>query len=443
MKWIRSKEGVAVLFFATGGIILSQELKLPISHINNNLLKPIPPEKVIQLREILAKKQGWYLSSISGLQKVTTASFWIDYDSTDRWASANLLGRQYGAYVWDVNWRYVLADTQFTDWAGFQKKFVVAFHSIVPMPNQNTNYPTPISSAVITSITVDSIGLFALHCSDTSLPDTLIFHLVKLGVGQNAIYPDTNTIWFKDTLFGNEIPTDGNTCAEYIPQNWNYIEIPVGWSSTTYKSFGVVVKYLGLKDTHHHNFWFYAGYPVKNGVQCQGYDVADTAFINYNSYSQWVKYAQYGLLPTPSGANIYYDCNGDNSYSYNSDGETYIQNIGLIAKVTVDTLGGGGGGGGGGSTSVPYNSIEMLDADVIYLDKTKEIVLRVYPALATSNTTFSLYNLNGQLMLFKDFGITREYGGEYKANVSHLSEGLYFYEVKTDAHTLKGKLLIY
>lgn len=339
-----------------------------------------------------------------------TNSFYIDYDYADEqlWGTGS-----YQRFIWDINMNYSKAAG---DTLNSQLNYaVVAFDSLHDPYSMLT-----IPNNAVTSITIDSIFAVLGHENNSGTDDTLIVKIISLSAQG---YPQSTVLWSDTMIISASSPLSG-TANDWLSAT------TVSWNpafTTTNKRFGVRLDYRGDKtDT----LGVLAGFG-DNGPCGQSSVSAFRSNFAVNSYTQWVKYSQYGLLPTSTGADIFYDCDSDGQYTEGVDGATYLQNISVWTYVTI----------------VDNVSIEETSENGVALSQNKpnpanDNTVIGYSIVEPANVALNVYDITGKLVLNVNEG--KKAAGKHAVtiNTSSLPAGIYYYSLSAGEKTITKKMVV-
>ena len=344
---------------------------------------------------------------------LATNQFVIDYDSAD--ATSPITGT-YARYIWDFNYHYTTADSSL-------QFFDVAFDSLYDAYNQ-IGY----TRASVSTIRCDSIFMVMGQENNSGIDDTLITKLIN--VNGNG-YPGSTVMWADTTIIPSSSPFGTDWLQPVL------LSIPCGYTVTNNDRFALRVEYHGNKQD---TAGWIAGFA--NNGQCSSASVsaaqtqyspwkinASTTYTG-NTFTLWTEYASYGILPTSGGANIYYDCNGNQNYDPGTDGETYLQNITVSVMVTTD----------------PLAVAENTDLGVkLFQNKPNPFngnTVVQYELTNNSSVTMEVYDIAGKKLMTFDEG--KQSAGKHDINVdgSSLKPGVYFYTLIVNGSRLTNKMTV-
>jgi hypothetical protein len=346
-----------------------------------------------------------------------TANFYVDYDFSDEDYQVNTIGNTYSRYIWDMNMRYdyTLGDTSLK-WAA------VDFNTLI----DSYNGSTPVAFNSFATYTVDSVFILCGHSNYSGQNDTILIHIVQLTSGGYPTYP--GTILHTDTLITN--------AALFGEASWLNAGVAYSTPGLTLPNstkFGVRVEYYGDRlDT----FGILCGFGDLGPGQCANISQLNNFAVesNYtqNSYRHDMRFAlppnNIAQLPTSSGADTYYDCDGSGNYQAGVDAENFLQNFGIWVNLTtvtgVEEYAGVLGVGQNepnpftNTTNIPYSLKENSDVSLTVYDVTGKVI-------ATQTA-------QGQA------------AGSHKFTVdgSVLSAGVYYYTVDAGQGRVTRKMII-
>mgnify|MGYP002622029981 CR=1 FL=1 len=324
---------------------------------------------------------------------------YIDYDFAE---DQNYGGtNQYQRFIWRMN----------TTDSTSRINAVVAFDSIYDAGTFTTYVP----GVDYTTIRIDSIFAVIGHENNSGIDDTIRFKVIALN---GSGYPQpTNVLYSKEIYTNVSLSSSGNYLTSAL------ISDAPGLSMASTQRFGILMEYDGAKvDTFgllagfHH-----AGSPSGN---CSYVAYASDFFGNRsNSYGATHQFASYGLLPTSTGADIYYDC--DQSGSFNAgDSRSYTQNWNIWLHVTLDP-------------NVGINELAKESRVSAFPNPSKDVVTFKFSNVEP-NTVLNLIDVSGKVVRTEVVN-----GSSHLMNISELVAGTYYYTLigeNTISNT--GKLII-
>lgn len=338
-----------------------------------------------------------------------TSSFYIDYDYAENFT----YDPEYDWFIWDLNGRYVRSQGDSTQ--GSLKYAVCAFDSLYDPYNM-----VAIANADVDSITIDSIFLNIGHKNTSGTNDTIKVSIINLN---NNGYPNNvNSVLWSDQIVTNVGLSSGNNWLQTKTINF------VPKQKFKVKRFGVKIDYYGAKQD---TFGILAGFH-KNSQPCgSGSFSAYRTDFWINSTSLWMYFESYGMLPLANGADIYYDCNGNNTYETGIDGENYIQNLNIWTYVTVKTL--------VGVSENEAAGLKLHQNKPNPFNGTSEIA---YELAKAGNVSLEIFDITGRLVTTVNEGMKVAGKHSLTLDATLYPQGTYFYTLKADGVSLTRKMVI-
>ena len=346
----------------------------------------------------------------------SSMSFYTDYGFMDEDYQVNNQGFTYARYIWDMNMNYNLAngDTSFR-WG------VVDFSPLY----DSYNGAVQIASSTYNSVTVDTIFFNAGHSNYSGQNDTI---LVKIVQCTTAGYPNYNaTVLHTDTIISNTSITQSATWLS----NGTFYTLPAYTMSNSVK-FAVKIEYYGSSlDT----FGLTAGFGDM-GITCTANPTLPNfaALSNYapNSYRHDMRFAappyNYQQLPSSTGADTYYECDGASGHLVGSDSENYLQNWDIWIAATIDGV---GIDETNGTLSVGQNVPNPSTGET-------EIP---YELKNNSNVTLSIYDVTGNEVMNQSVNSSKGHH-TFKVSSDNLAAGVYYYTVSTTEGSITHKMIV-
>jgi hypothetical protein len=328
----------------------------------------------------------------------------IDYDSAD----ARAYNNQYSRLMWPMNMRYATNDTA-------PNFCMVAYDSLY-----DVYADTAYISDSVTSLGLDSIHLFIGHENNSGQNDTLITKIVSLNADG---YPQINNVlWSFMKIITANNPLSGNWQQPVVLSHTPY-------ASITGNGFAVVIEYYGSTlDT----LGIIAGFGHTDSCGTSAYNADTTNFsrirmqigsnrFKANSFAKWSHLTQFGTLPTPNGANVFYDCNNNSQYDPGSDGESFLQNIKLIAFLQTNSA----------SINDFNNALELTN---VYPSPASSVISLKYNGNDCIKYTYQITDITGRELLTgnNSFCLTEK---TLTLDVNSLTDGVYFITIIS----VKGK----
>jgi len=335
-----------------------------------------------------------------------TQTFYLDYDGAEELAA---LGAGYQRFIWDFNANYDETTNIGINYIGvaFKEMFDPAAMDYV---------------ADVTAIHVDSVFAYIGHENNSGTTNTFTATIYPLDAN-GAINTSATALWT-----GNKTTTVGLSSDN----SW-FTTALLGFEvnqDIAANSFGVVIEYDGeIGDTA----GIIAGF-TDGGSGCG--TVSDffalKSMFYPNSFTADSRYPTYGFLPMyQSGdwSGFYYDCNGDATYTEGSDSEYFIQNLCIVAKVTVTT-----------NTSIAENEL-VGDLNVSPNPATDNAVISYNLKQNANNVMFNLYDMAGRVIVSQNLD-NNAGDGQFTLNCSDLQAGIYYYSIIADGIAASKKIVI-
>ena len=345
-------------------------------------------------------------------------SFYVDYDFLDEAYNVDSLGGIYTRYIWDMNMNYdlTLGDTNLT-------YAVVDFSSF--WDSYNVSGPAPVANSTFNTYTIDSVFILGGHENNSTMPDTIIIKTIALnGTG----YPQTANVLFRDTVIATQFGTTNDWLTTAV------IGVEVNHQITNPATkFGIMLEYYGDRtDT----FGLIAGFADLGPGNCTANPtLPNFAMLSHhaqNSYRYDMRYSpQYGMLPSASGADTYYECNGTSGKQAGQDSENFLQNWGIWTRITVDGVG-----------------INEVGTTGIVLDQNmpnpanNSTTIKYSLANNSNNVALEVYDVTGQLIETADQGNQAAGQHQIELNTSNYAAGVYFYTLNVDGVKVTKRMVI-
>lgn len=325
----------------------------------------------------------------------TSGHLYINYYQTDlsRFGSGN-----FQSAIWNLNMHYdtltndsllTYAIIDFDTIADIDSTFFYAYHEF--------GQPT-----------LDSIWINFGHENNSGNPDTLIIDLMD---SDTTGYPDIHAFWSDTIIF-----LSGQSPSNQWLNSTQLILTP-GILLKRDTSFAIMIRYYGaLQDT----FGLVLGYGTDNGI-CGAFPLPKASKSHFypNSYAFWNTYQL--LIPTQSGGDLYYDCNGNLEFDTLLDGNSYIQNwnVGVLL-------------------SSPDIGVEELDYSTVihvFPNPAQEYLILSSNGSQINWLNYSIYSISGSIV--QSDVIT---GNEI--NISDLVPGLYILKLSKENQYAVKKFII-
>jgi hypothetical protein len=198
--------------------------------------------------------------------------------------------------------------------------------------------------------------------------------------------------------------------------------------------FGIEVRYYGaLADS----FGMLNGF-VDEGVACPSApslpNFAMQSLYAPNSYAAWIEYEPlgYALLPTSSGGDVYYDCDGNGSFTAGTDSYSFIQNWALWIKATANVS----------LASVHETNSLISKLDQNYPNPFSSNSVVNYSLASASDVTFTITDLTGKVVMSQNYG--HQTAGQHRIDINgnNLESGVYYYTVNAGSTKETRKMTV-
>lgn len=345
---------------------------------------------------------------------------YTDYDFMDEAYNVDSLGGTYTRYIWDMNMNYDLAlgDTNIS-------YAVVDFYGSL-WDSYNVNGPAVVPNSTFNTYMLDSVFILGGHENNSGQPDTLIIKTVSVN-GQG--YPQTSNVLDRDTIISMQFGTTNDWLTAAVIG----VEVNYAFSSPTTR-FAVLVEYYGARND---SFGILAGFGDYGPGNCSSNPnlpnfAVPSHYGDPNSYRLDMRFASYGMLPTATGADTYYECNGTANYQSGQDSENFLQNWGIWVRITLDGLGVEEQGNTG--VALSQNTPNPATAG--------NTLINYGLANNADNVSLEIYDISGQLVQSVNQG--QQAAGQHTIdlNTSNLSAGVYFYTLNVDGVKVTKKMVI-
>jgi hypothetical protein len=356
-------------------------------------------------------------------------SFIMDYDTADAytWQTG---GDTYDRFIWDHNWNYSAPQGDSS-----LKHITVSFDTIVDSYNIS-GMPVGIAPGAVQSVRVDSIYIAMGQENNSGQDDTLIIKLMSVTANR---YPSTTVYWSDTIYFPQDIPHGTDWLQAYL------VTIPVGTSGFTIPSngdfFSVRLEYHGNKQD---TCGVIAGFGSLTGpcgtspssllayqTQTGYFKVNATTKYYANSFSIWTEYESYGNLPTNTGANLYYDCDGSGGVT-SGDGANYIQNWNISAYVTLTT--------NVGIENIPFTNGIKLGQNMPNPTSSTSVIH--YELEKNANVKMDIRDITGKLVLSLNEGNQTSGVHSVSIDASTMAPGVYFYTLNANGNLITKKMTV-
>ncbi len=325
-------------------------------------------------------------------------------------AEDNLYGNDgnYTEFIWDFNMNHPDDSTE-------RRDFIVGFPTIVDVDDPGVEYMW----SDVVNVTIDTVFVQIGHENNSGTMDTLVVNIVSTTANG---YPQPNNIVWSDTIFTDTSFTGG---ADWL--NSVFLEFPTGGVTVT-KDFAVNVRYMGdLTDTAGFIAGFYSD-QICTGTTPK----AAPAAYGTNTYVWDTRFsAQYGYLPTASGASLYFDCNGNGqSDGYPTDGESFFQNANVACAVTVED-------------GLSVEEFDFASASIGNLYPNPSTGISFIPVESSEETQAQIQVVDalGRVVLNNQVQITKG-SQRLELNASDLASGTYFYTVSINGESATRMMIV-
>lgn len=334
-------------------------------------------------------------------QHKTTTSFSLDYDAAEEDLAGTTPG--YSRFGWDVkDYPSAAGDTATLN------NFIVSFDSIYDYTTFSTYQP----GVDYVTWSIDTLFVALGHENNSGQSNSIIISVLPLTGG----YPNPSSTPIWDTTI-----TTSTSLSTSTPPSWlNFSATQSIYTTALHNmpSSQKVAVMVEFQAPDQDTLGVIAGY-TNNTVSCAQNPALDpsavtTAFPN-NTVAQWSDYQVNGTLPTATGANIYYECNGVAGAQFPADGTNFIQNGGIWMDITIDD---GVSVEELGNNEVNYN---------VYPNPSNTGIFNIDLAVnSDDNVNLTVRNIVGQTVLAKTVA-----NGESRESISlaDFSKGVYFLTV--------------
>ncbi len=330
--------------------------------------------------------------------------FYIDYDA----AEESLYGAAYSRYYWETNNAFdATPPASDTAW----QYLIVGFDSLY-------DYQTDITynKASVTSYTIDSVFAYILHKNISGTTNRWIFSIIALdGTG----YPDESNVLHKDTIETTTTLDPGYVAGDNFNSTGVFVHVLPNYTLPSgITEYGVKLEFEGPKTD---SAAFLAGFVDQGACGTMTVSAMESLYAP-NSYSLWTQYESYGTLPTATGGDIYYDCDGSGDWT-SGDGANFIQNGNIWVHVTIDD---------GTSIEDKTNNNVLGNA---YPNPSNDII---NIPVNSDNATLTISNVLGSVVETVNINSVQT----YQLEVSNLQSGVYFYTLHNANYSITKKFIV-
>ena len=352
----------------------------------------------------------------------TIQTFYVDYEFADQTRQDFEMGiSDWWRYIWDMNMNYPTTATSSLRY-GVVDFYDGTLNQINDSYGLTDGSAYPVDVDYTGPLTIDSIFLNVGHQNLSGIDDTLLVKVIQLdGTG----YP-TTTVLNTQTLIQNSSFVGG---AGWL--NGGIVGFAPAYNVPASTRFGIRVEYHGATvDT----FGLLAGFG-NSGASCGETPTlpwfAVKSLYATNTYKLDINYESYGLLPTASGADTYYPCDGVAGYIAGADSENSLQNWAIWLKVTTNV-----------TTNVENNTglISSLEQNMPNPFSVNSTIN--YTLAATAPVTFRVTDLAGKVVMSENLGKVN--AGPHAINLSanQFESGVYYYTLTAGGSTTTRKMVV-
>ncbi len=349
-------------------------------------------------------------------------TFYVDYEYADQTRQDFEFGvSDWWRYIWDMNMNYPVSATSSLRY-GVVDFYDGTLNQINDSYGLTDGSAYPVDVDYTGTLTIDSIFLNVGHQNLSGINDSLVVKVIQLdGTG----YP-TTTVLNTQMLIQNSSFVGG---AGWL--NGGIVGFAPAYNVPASTRFGIRIEYHGATvDT----FGLLAGFG-NNGASCGETPTlpwfAVKSLYATNTYKLDINYESYGLLPTASGADTYYPCDGVAGYIAGADSENSLQNWAVWLKVT---------------TNVGLN-VENNTGLITNLEQNMPNPFNVnstinYTLAATAPVTFRVTDLAGKVVMSENLGKVN--AGPHAINLSanQFESGVYYYTLTAGGSTTTRKMVV-
>lgn len=331
-----------------------------------------------------------------------TNEMFILYGSTE----GEIYGEELSSFIWDLHSDADSADLQFNH-------VIVSYPTLQAFDDVNGTSVVPWSNVV--NCTIDTVWIQMGHENNSGTTDTVRVRIVDLN---NSGRPTNTVLWEEiittDTSFTGGANWTNSTFRPFFP-DINVTE-----------PFGVRVDYFGSKlDT----FGIVASF-YEDGICTGTTPKALESLFATNSWRQLSQYASFGLLPTTSGADIYYDCNQNGGYDQGIDGEHFTQNINFGVSLTIqDDI---------SVQELPNNLVEVKN----YPNPFSSTTNVEYTLESASEVSLNVFDLTGAMIYSSNKGQQMPGTHTIQIDGSGMAEGIYYYTLNVNGGSVTKKMVL-
>lgn len=357
--------------------------------------------------------------------------FYVDYDFMDESYYVDSLGAPgYQRYIWDMNMNYNLANGD----TSLQYAVVdySALYDSYDMDGDGLLQSIPFNQ--FNSYTIDSVFAYGGHKNTSGQNDTILCKLVQLN---SSGYPQTSTVLNTTSIVTNTGLSTGNDWfqtyvfgfapAYTINNNTTKMGVMIEYHGAVADTFGLIAGFgdVGASCGSTPGLPYFA-YPSHYATNSYRYDMRFNPYPANNTY--------YGLFPTSTGVDTYYECNGTSGAQVDGtaggDSDNYIQNWAITVKISVGGVGFNEAAGEavkvGQNVPNPSNGTTRID----------------YALKNAGKVTFSVYDIAGKLVYSNTEGNMPAGAHTIMLNTDDFNAGVYFYTVDLDGVSVTKKMTV-
>jgi hypothetical protein len=374
----------------------------------------------------------------AGQSDTAISAFLLNYDSADAevFDSVNITARlhsisnhyiqnqwqlmnNYYSYPSDTTGSYKLSP--FSQNYNCINSITVAFDSLFDPYDSNTTSYNNLASILIAD-TIDTIYIPIMQVNHSDSVDTVE---IQLNPVDNYGYPISLGNYASTMIIAKNPGDTGSITTELRMIKW---KANFGLPGGVYK-FSVTVTYYGQKQD---SCWFSYGYGFCRGVCPDSTNLAlnthytpivtPSTNMTANSFALWNQYLGYGLLPTETNTNAFYNCDSGKTYKDSVDGANYLQNIDIYALFNAYVPG--------------FNAIHAINSPVVFLQNAPNPfngqTTISYKLNSSSEVDLTITDIYGRKIMETNLGKQQTGIHTYLFNANDLPAGIYFYSLQSN-----------
>lgn len=265
------------------------------------------------------------------------------------------------------------------------------------LTNFTNTYSNRFSNLV--SPILDSIDIYFGFENTSNLVDTLILSLIS----PNTSNYFSNTSFRKDTFYLDSSNSSTNFRTNKQKITWNINE------SITDEVVLIQIEFLGPSVD---SFALITGYGYQPVSTCS-FDQAINSTFGLNSFGYFYSFSI--LLPTETGSNLFFDCNG-NLLSDSTDGKSYIQNWNITSYISSPSIG------------ISENDFDKI---IVYPNPASN---KLYISGVKSSCNFEIFDLWGRVILHGE--VINE------IDIAGIEQGIYILRINDKNRTYDKKIWV-